>query len=470
MEIYAGQRIHFVGIGGVRMSALAELLHGRGCIISGTDRQASPLTRRLVEMGIDVQIGHCAEAIGEPNLVVCTPAVGPDNPELLAATSRNLPVIKHAPLLGELTAGHQVVAVSGTHGKTTTTAMTAAVLTAGALDPTVLVGGVLQDGETNLRVGSEDVWVIEADEFDRSFLTLSPTVAVVTSLEADHLDCYGSLEEIRGAFSQFVTADTVEHAILCGTDANARSLADGLDVAPTFYGLDDECRFSAAEVRVEGFGSRFVALDRGKELGEVALGLPGNHNVANALAAIAVGRLLQVDWGQIAQALNGYRGVRRRFEVLGDAQGVTVVSDYAHHPTEVKATLAAARSLWEGRIIAVFQPHLYSRTRDFAVDFGTALSAADAVWLTDIYAAREKPIAGVDGMTIAPQVTAAGGPEPIYADGLPELVSGLADSVVDGDLVLVMGAGDVEDAAHALYGRLSGQDDQVDGVATVADG
>ena len=454
MEIHAGQRIHFVGIGGVRMSALAELLHRRGCLISGTDRQASPLTQRLSEMGVDVRIGHSAAALGKPDLVISTPAVGADNPELLTAASNSLPVMKGARLLGELTAGRQMVAVSGTHGKTTTTAMTAAVLTAGGLDPTVLVGGVLEEGETNLRIGADQTWVIEADEYDRSFLTLSPTMAVVTSLEADHLDCYEDLEAIFDAFSDFARAESVQQAVMCGTDPNVRLLGDRLDTPPVFYGTDANCRFRAVDIRSEGFGSRFTVLDGGTKLGEVLLQLPGVHNVSNALAAVAVGCALGIEWAQIESALDTYRGVQRRFEVLGEASGVTVVSDYAHHPTEVRATLTAASSLWNGRLVAVFQPHLYSRTRDFADDFGSALGEADVVWLTDVYAAREAPLPGIDGRTIASHVTEAGGPEPEYAEDLDRLVSGLMSSTQEGDLVLVMGAGDVEWAAHELYRRL----------------
>jgi UDP-N-acetylmuramate--alanine ligase len=332
--------------------------------------------------------------------------------------------------------------------------MTAAVLTVGGLDPTVMVGGVLQDGGTNLRIGSEQVWVVEADEYDRSFLTLCPSLAVVTSLEADHLDCYADLDAIMEAFTAFLQADTVKHTVLCGTDPNVRVLAGRLNRPPVFYGLDENSRFRPTDVRTEGFGIRFTALDGDEVLGTVRLRLPGEHNVSNALAAVAVGRILGIPWAFIGRALETYRGVKRRFEVLGEAAGVTVVSDYAHHPTEVRATLLAARSMWKGRVVAVFQPHLYSRTRDFASQFGAALSEADCVWLTAVYAAREAPLAGVTGATIAPHVTTAGGPVPAYAENLTALVSGLAAFVREGDLVLVMGAGDVDRAAQELYGLL----------------
>ena len=330
-----------------------------------------------------------------------------------------------------------------------------AVLEAAGLDPTVFVGGVVRGAERNLRVGAGDMWVLEADEFDRSFLTLAPAVAVVTSLEADHLDCYGDLEAIRRAFEQFLRAVPEGGcAILCGDTLQVRDLPVKDGVERVSYGLRPDLRIRADRVETEGFGSRFDVFDGGRNLGELRLRVPGAHNVSNALAAVGVGAALEVPWEAVKAGLEAFCGVHRRFEILGEAGGVVVVSDYAHHPTEIRATLAAARQGWSGRIVAAFQPHLYSRTRDFAADFGAALCGADRVWIADVYAAREDPIPGVDGALIAGCVRDAGGPETRYVPDLADLAPALAADVEAGDLVVVMGAGDVERVAHEVYERL----------------
>ena len=445
--------IHFVGIGGVGMSALAELMHRRGCTISGSDRQASELTDRLKGLGVRIQIGHSAEALGSAEAIIYTSAASADNPELRAAGKRGIPSLRRAEFIRELTRDQRVVGIAGTHGKTTTTAMVAGVLVAAEMDPTVLVGGVVRGPESNLRVGRSDLWVIEADEFDRSFLALSPEVAVVTSLEADHLDCYSDLADIRKAFTTFLGNVREGGAGVLWADASevrGLSLDEGVD--RILYGMAPCASLRAEKVEREGFVSRFQVFDREHELGRIRIRVPGLHNVANAMAAVGVGRALGAPWEAIRDGLEGFQGVHRRFEVLGEAKEVTVVSDYAHHPTEIEATLAAAQGSRPGRVLAAFQPHLYSRTRDFSDAFGRALGGADLVFVTDIYAAREEPIPGVSGRLVAESV-----PDPgrmTYVPDVADLGEALAGEAEPGDLVIVMGAGDVERAGRDLLSLL----------------
>lgn len=460
VKLQPGCRVHFVGIGGVGMSAVAELLLQQECIVSGSDREATGLTDRLRAVGIPVRIGHASEAVENADLVVYTPAAGPENRELKAARSRGIPTVKRAALLGHLTAGHRVVGVTGTHGKTTTTAMVGAVLEAAGLDPTVLVGGIVRGPERNLRPGSRRLWAVEADEFDRSFLTLRPETAVVTSLEEDHLDTYGNVEGLFQAFQQFLE-QTSRNAVMAFDGPLVRQLnARHLEVFS--YGLEDETGICAQSVRQDGHESRFRAVDRGKPLGEIALRVPGRHNVSNALAAVGVGLALQLPWKAVREGLENFRGVRRRLEVLGDPGGVCVVNDYAHHPTEVRAAIETIRARGTGRLVAVFQPHLYSRTRDFALAFGKALRQADQVWVADVYAAREDAIPGVTGETVARQARNAGCSEVFYVAALCDLERRLSETLEPGDVVLVMGAGDVEQVAFGLIARLSGKAQRAD--------
>ncbi len=453
VKLKPGCRVHFVGIGGVGMSAVAELLFQQEYVVTGSDRETSALTDRLGMLGIPVQIGHTMEAVKNVDLVVYTPAAGPDNSELTEARSKGIPTIKRAALLGQLTAGHRVVGVTGTHGKTTTTAMVGGVLEAAGLDPTVLVGGIVRGPETNLRPGSRTLWAVEADEFDRSFLTLRPEVAVVTSLEADHLDCYGDMKGLFRAFQQFLEL-TSRCAVMAYDGPLVQKLNAGhLEIFS--YGLEEETGISAQSLLHDGLGSRFKVVDRGKPLGDVVLRVPGRHNVSNALAAVGVGLALELPWKAIRSGLENFRGVRRRLEVLGDPGGVRVVNDYAHHPTEVRAALETIRAGWTGRLVAVFQPHLYSRTRDFAVEFGRELSEADQVWVADVYAAREDAVPGVSGETVARHVRNAGCTQVFYVARLDDLENRLSQTLVPGDLVLVMGAGDVEQVAYRLIDRLS---------------
>lgn len=453
VELKPGRRIHFVGIGGVGMSAVAELLVQQKCVVTGSDREASALTDRLGTIGIPVRIGHTAEAVRDSDLVVYTSAAGPDNPEVREARSKGIPTVRRADLLGQMTSGHRVVGVTGTHGKTTTTAMAGGILEAADLDPTVLVGGIVRGPERNLRPGSQMLWAVEADEFDRSFLTLRPEVAVVTSLEADHLDCYGDMPTLCRAFQQFL--DQTSRCAVLSYDAPFVRRLNAEHVRTFSYGLEEEAEISAQPLFRDGLESRFRVVGRGKPLGDVVLRVPGRHNMSNALAAVGVGMALQLPWKAIRSGLENFRGVRRRLEVLGDPGGVRVVNDYAHHPTEVRAAMETIRTGWAGRVVAVFQPHLYSRTSAFAAEFGRVLSDADQVWVTDVYAAREEAIPGVTGETVARHARNAGCSGVFYVADLNDLENRLSAALVPGDLVLVMGAGDVEQVAYGLIDRLS---------------
>ncbi len=443
------RHFHFIGIGGVGMSALAELLHHRGYVVTGSDREASDLTRRAEQLGMNVRIGHAAEAVGGADVVIFTSAVDEGNAEIVEARLRGLPVVRRADLLGEVTLGRQLVAVSGTHGKTTTTAMVVSICEAAGLDPTAFVGGTLAGRGRNLVLGSDTVWITEADEYDRAFLSLSPTVAVVTSLEADHLDCYEDLDDIVATFDVFLER-LPEHgtAVLCQDTPAARRLSTPAPTTVVTYGFESG-DLRATNASLEGRGSRFEVLADGVRLGSISLRVPGRHNVSNALGAVGTALVLDIEFAAIANGLEAFPGVDRRFEVLVESDDATVISDYAHHPTEVAFSLEAARAMSAGgRLVAVFQPHLYSRTRDFLDAFGQVLSEADYVWLTDIYPAREEPISGITGASVADRVTA-----PVtYEPSMAALPKAIYDASEPGDVIVVMGAGDIVSAAGTLAG------------------
>ncbi|HCR19334.1 MAG TPA: UDP-N-acetylmuramate--L-alanine ligase [Candidatus Latescibacteria bacterium] len=453
LEFEVGTRVHFVGIGGVSMSALAELMHHRGHTVTGSDKQASELTDRLGAMGLGIHIGHTAEAVEDTDMVVYTSAASDENPEILRAREDHIPLMKRSEFLGRLTAGKRLVGVAGTHGKTTTTAMVGAVLEAADLDPTVLVGGLVMGNEQNLRLGSQFVWAVEADEFDRSFLTLHPEVSVVTNLEADHLDCYRDLQEIQSAFDQYVNQTSCS-AVLCVDSPLVSELQVKKPSRKIEYGIGFRAQLRADEIESKNFTSTIRIRFQNEELGNLFLQVPGLHNVRNALAAVGVGISLDLDWEAIRAGLESFRGVRRRFEILGEVDGVKVVSDYAHHPTEIRAVLEAARAEWSGRLVAVFQPHLYTRTRDFAKAFGMALSTADSVWVTDIYAAREEPIDKVDGGLVTDWVRKSGNGQVNLVPDANALPDKLLNELESEDLLIVMGAGDIDRVAHELVSRM----------------
>jgi UDP-N-acetylmuramate--alanine ligase len=443
--------IHFVGIAGAGMSALAELFLRRGVANTGCD--AHPETAGdLQRLGVSVT-GHDPAHVDSARALVVTSAMPKDHPELVRARERGVPVIRRAEALGEVTAGRELVGVAGTHGKTTTTVMTAMALAAAGRDPTALVGGRVADWEGNLRAGSDRLYVVESDEYDRSFLALSPTVAVVTNVEADHLDIYADLADIRRTFAQFVKG--ARHIVLCADDANANALSTPSSAEVVRYAIGSpDARLVAHDVSSQGGTTGFEVVYDDDRLGRVQLQVPGRHNVLNALAAIGSGLVLGADLASMARGLAEFKGAERRFQRLGEIGGISVVDDYAHHPTEIAATIAAARTSFPGRrLVVAFQPHLYSRTRDFAGEFGASLSAADAVFLTEIYPAREQPIEGVSASLVETALRNSGG-RLEWRGRREELADALAAFVRDGDAVITLGAGDITKTGSELLARL----------------
>jgi UDP-N-acetylmuramate--alanine ligase len=430
------------------MCGIAEiLLQSTPLEISGCDLARSENTKRLAALGATIAIGHDPSHVETADLLVISSAIGESNPEVEAAHAKAIPVIRRAEMLGEIMRLKQGIAVAGTHGKTTTTSLTGMVLTEAGFDPTIVVGGQVRILGTNARLGQGEYLVAEADEYDRSFLELTPVVAVVTNVEADHLDTYRDLADILDAFAAFANrVPFYGSVVVCVDDPGARSLVPRIQRRVVTYGQSSEANLSARDVRLEAGGTTFDVVDAAQgRLGTARLKLPGRHNVANALAAIAVGRELSIPFETIARALEAFTGVVRRFEKKGERGGVLVVDDYAHHPTEIAATLAAARQVYPGRrLVALFQPHLFSRTRDFSEEFGRALAAADASVVMDVYASREKPIPGVTGALVADAARRAKGGNGItYVSEKKAVVECLERTLVAGDLLVTLGAGDV---------------------------
>ena len=445
--------IHFVGIAGAGMSSLAELFLRRGVPITGCDANPGG-AEDLRRLGVAVTAHDPAHVAGARALVV-TSAMPKDHPELVRARELGIPVIRRAEALGEVTSDRELVGIAGTHGKTTTTVMTAAALAAAGRDPTVLVGGRVAAWGGNLLLGGDRLYVVEADEYDRSFLTLTPTVAVVNNIEADHLDIYTDIADIKRAFAQFVGG--ARSIALCADDAGANSLATPSSAEVIRFGIDSpDARVLAKDLALDAAGSSYRLWFDDELLGDVRLQVPGRHNVLNSLAALSSGLALGADVRGMAEGLATYSGVERRFQRLGEARGVAVVDDYAHNPGKVAAVVATARIAYpDRRLIVAFQPHLFTRTRDFAREFGTSLAGADEVFLTEIYPAREQPIAGVTSQLVADAVVRAGGTV-AWRGERADLAAALASSVRDGDLVLMVGAGDITKSGPELLARLGG--------------
>ena len=446
--------VHFTGIGGIGMSGIAEIMLRIGYQVQGSDAKASANTRRLEKAGAKVFIGHDPAHVEGASALVYSTAVKPDNPEMVAARERGIPLVRRAEMLAELMRLKYGIAIAGTHGKTTTTSLVGTMLTEAGLDPTVIVGGRLRVSGTGARLGKSMYLVAEADEFDRSFLRLSPILAVVTTIDVDHLDTYRDLDDIRAAFAQFAgSVPFFGQVITCLDDPNVQTLLPQLSGRRVVtYGFSPQADLVALDVRSEGGGSRFTVRHavRGV-LGEITLPLPGRHNVQNALAAVAVALAVGLDFDEIARGLAAFTGVHRRFERLGSFHGAAVVDDYAHHPAEVAATLQAAREAFPtARVVAVFQPHLYSRTQQLAADFGRALLGADVAWVTDVYAAREEPIPGVTGELVVEAARASGHRNVRFCPDWRDLPAALAETLRAGDLLLTMGAGDVYKLGHSL--------------------
>ncbi|NTV93817.1 MAG: UDP-N-acetylmuramate--L-alanine ligase [Thiobacillus sp.] len=446
------RRIHFVGIGGAGMSGIAEVLINLGYQVSGSDAASNAVTQRLVGMGARVFQGHAEANVTGADVLVISSAIKEDNPEVQAARAAHVPVVARAMMLAELMRFKQGIAVAGTHGKTTTTSLVASVLGEAGLDPTFVIGGKLLAAGANAKLGKGEWLVAEADESDASFLHLSPVLSIVTNIDADHMETYGhDFERLKSAFVEFLQRLPFwGMAVVCADDPVIRELLPRIDKPVMTYGTTDDCAIQAVDIRAEASGMCFTALRNGTRSPiEVRLNLPGMHNVLNALAAIGVAWEMQVPDAAVQRALAGFSGVGRRFQRYGeiklaDGRGFTLVDDYGHHPVEMRATLAAARGAFPGRrLVLAFQPHRYTRTRDLFEDFVQVLSLADAVLLTEVYAASEAPIVAADGRSLARAVRVAGKVEPVFVGEVAELPQAVADFVQDGDVVLVMGAGSI---------------------------
>ena len=444
--------VHFVGIAGAGMRALAELLARRGVTVTGCDANPGS-TADLLAFGIEVLPGHSPDHVSGARELIVTSAMPRNHPELERARQLGIPIMRRAEALGRAVAGGRVVGIAGTHGKTTTTVMTTAALASAGLKPTGIAGGRVAEWNGNLRYESDELFVVEADEYDRSFLTLSPNVAVITNVEADHLDIYQDLNDITSTFSRFV--GEAAGIVLCADDAGARSVSLPASAEVLRYGLrSTDARLMARDLRSSGHSTTFTVVHDGEQLGEMELRVPGHHNVQNALAAIGAGLLLGTTVDAMRGGLQKFHGVERRFQHLYDVAGVTIIDDYAHHPTEISATLQAARESYPGRrIVAAFQPHLFSRTRDFSDAFGAALSQADCVFLADIYPAREQPILGITSELVASAMKRGGRPA-VWQGARSSLADALAEFVRQGDVVITIGAGDITYTGSELRQRL----------------
>jgi UDP-N-acetylmuramate--alanine ligase len=439
------ERIHFVGIGGIGMSGIAEVLLNLGYAISGSDLAETEITRRLARLGVRYSTGHRAQNVEQADVVVVSSAVTADNVEVVAAKARKIPVIPRAEMLAELMRMKYGVAVAGSHGKTTTTSLIATVLAKGGLDPTLVIGGRLNSLGGNAKLGQGEFMVAEADESDGSFLKLTPMIAVVTTIDREHLDFYQNLEEIQTAFGQFLNkVPFYGFCIVCGDEPHIRAILPGLTKKVFTYGLQGDVEYSARDIRTQGFGSEFVATRQGEVLGSIVLNIPGLHNIRNALAAIATGVELDIPFRDIQAALREFSGIQRRFQVIGEARGITLVDDYGHHPTEIEATLCTAKLVWPNRrLVVIFQPHRYTRTQALWREFCPPLLAADILLLTEVYAAGEPHIPEVSGTLIWEGVQALGHPQALFVPHKEELAPVMLRHIRAGDVVLTLGAGDV---------------------------
>jgi UDP-N-acetylmuramate--alanine ligase len=441
------QHIHFVGIGGIGMSGIAEVLLNLGYRVSGSDAKLSPITERLKQLGAGIFEGHAAANIVGAQVVVISTAVRPDNPEVVEAARRQVPVIPRAEMLAELMRLKYGIAIAGSHGKTTTTSMMATVLDRAAFDPTIVVGGRVNTLGSNAKLGRGDFMVVEADESDKSFLKLSPTIAVVTNIDLEHLDFYSGIDEIRECFVQFVNkVPFYGSVIICLDDANVQTIIPRITRRVITYGMRAHAEVSACDVEVsrESFGSGFTLRRKGESLGRVRLNVPGEHNVCNALAAAAVALDLEVPFPTIAEGLEAFRGAERRFQIKSLLAGpnIMVVDDYGHHPTEIRATLAAAKTSGR-RMVVLFQPHRYSRTAALHEEFARSFYDAEVVLLADIYAASEDPIEGVSSRALAEEIEKFGHRNVRYIGGVDQGKQALLDAARPGDLVITLGAGNV---------------------------
>jgi len=456
------KKIHFIGIGGIGMSGIAEILMDQGGFrVSGSDRALSDVTERLAKLGVEIHEGHAVSNVGpDVDAVVYSSAVPPDNPEILEAQRRKIPVIRRAEMLAEVMRLKYGIGIAGTHGKTTTTSMVSLVLMEGNLDPTVIVGGRLNGlGGTNARLGHGEFIVVEADEFDRSFLSITPTIAVLTTLETDHLDCYRDLEDIKGAFVQFAKkVPFYGFIVLCLDEPALQDIMPQLSQKKIItYGLNPQSDVQAVDIRHKDNTAHFAVLKNGKELGNVTIQIPGRHNVQNALAAISVGLELGVPFAKVKDGIEKFTGVQRRWEKKGEVRDIALYDDYAHHPTECKATLLGAKAGWRRRVVCVFQPHLYTRTRDFYEEFAKSFLLSDVLIVTDIYPAREEPIQGITGELITNAAKQFGHKNVHYVADKKKVPDALMSLVKPNDIVITMGAGDIWKYGEEFLKQLKSQ-------------
>ncbi len=450
------KKIHMVGIGGTGMCGIAEVLWNSGYKVTGSDSRLTEVTQRLGKLGIKIFEGHQAKNVEDADVVVISSAISNGNPEVVFAEENKIPVIRRSEMLGELMRMKFGIGVAGTHGKTTTTSMIGQVLTQGGLDPTIVVGGRVIGWESNSKLGEGEYLVAEADEFDRSFLRLTPTIAVITTLEAEHLDYYKDLKEIEEAFLEFLNkVPFYGSVILCLDEEALQNLLPRIKKRIITYGLLPQSDLQAVDLNFKENKSSFRVKDKKKVLGELELMVPGIHNVKNSLAAVAVGLELDLPWEKIKEALDNFKGVNRRLEIIGEIKGIMVMDDYAHHPTEIEVSLKALRKGWNRRIISVFQPHLFSRTRDFHQEFGRAFFNSEILVITAIYPAREKPIPGVSSEMIARAAKEYGHREVHYIPEKEEVIPFLLKIVRENDLVITMGAGDIYQVGEKFISTLS---------------
>jgi UDP-N-acetylmuramate--alanine ligase len=449
------KNIHFIGIGGIGMSGIAEVLLNLGYQISGSDVKESEVTRRLQSLGCEIHYGHHKENVREADVVVVSSAIRPGNLEIEVAEERLIPIIPRAEMLAELMRMKVGIAIAGTHGKTTTTSLIATVLGAGGLDPTVVIGGRLNSIGSNAKLGQGEFLVTEADESDGSFLKLMPTIAVVTNIDPEHLDFYQNIEEIKEAFLHFV--DRIPFfglAVLCLDHPNIQGLIPKLKKRFTTYGLTTQADFQAKEIEFDELSTTFDVLHQRKEIGRLRIRMPGIHNVYNALATVATAFELDIPFPVIQETLRDFGGIQRRFQLKGEKKGILVVDDYGHHPVEIMATLKAAKTGWKRRVVAVFQPHRYTRTQALYKDFLTAFYDADVLVLTDIYPAGEERIKGVESKALSEGIREYGHKDVTYLSDKKDIVDHLLRIVVPGDMVITLGAGDIWQVSEELVKRL----------------
>jgi UDP-N-acetylmuramate--alanine ligase len=451
-------QVHFVGIGGIGMSGIAEVLLNLGYRVSGSDLKESEITRRLVSMGARIGYGHKKENLVEADVVVISSAVRKDNPEVVAARARKIPVVPRAEMLAELMRLKYAVAVAGSHGKTTTTSMVATVLTAAGLDPTAVVGGKVNVLDSNAKLGKSELMVVEADESDGSFLKLHPSIAVVTNIDPEHMDHYGTLDALKSAFAEFCNRVPFYGLnVLCLDAPNVQALLPSIEKRYVTYGRAHTADYRLENVRLDGFQTRFRAFRRDEDLGEFTVRMVGAHNALNALAVVAVAEEMEVPLDQVRTALAEFGGVQRRFTVRGEANGITVVDDYGHHPTEVMATLAGARKAFGRRVVVAFQPHRYTRTRDLLQEFATSFNDADVLFLTSIYAASEDPIPGITSQALADMITAYGHRDVTHVEKRVDLAKAILPRLKEGDILVTLGAGDITQVGPDVLALLRGE-------------